>query len=181
VQPFAGAPPQYPLPPGQIPVIMGAPPGALPEKKNTLLYVVIGAAVLYGLYSIGTHNQNQNPGTAPTPQTQPGGQQPGGGGGGGSQAVVQAQQFTGHYAAANGYIQISQGEWLNGSNVPLAAAELGCVQVDANGQNLTQNQATLPGPAQPGQTVAIPTFQLGAEAQGVAKVNCAITAVAAAN
>ena len=79
-QPFTGMPPQFPPPQGQIPIIMGAPPGAQPAKNNTLLYVVIAAAVLYGLYYVGTHDQNQTPGGTPAGQTQPG---PGGGGGGG--------------------------------------------------------------------------------------------------
>ena len=161
---------------------MGAPPGAMPAKNNTLLYVVIAAAVLYGLYYIGTHDQNQTPGPTPAPQTQPG-QQPGGGGGGNqNQAIVAAQQFTeGSYNAVNGQIQVTQGQWLNGSNVPLAAAMLGCEQMDANGQNLTQDQVTLTGPAAPGATVTLPTFSIGAAAQGAAKVNCKITAVETEN
>ena len=182
-QPFAGMPPQYP-PPGQIPVIMGAPPGAQPAKNNTLLYLVVGAAVLYGLYYIGTHDQNQTPGPTPTTQTQPGPGPGGGGGGGGNQnqAIVAAQQFTeGGYNAVNGQIQVTQGQWINGSNIPLAAAQLGCEQMDANGQNLTQDQVTLTGPAPPGGTVTLPTFSIGAEAQGAAKVNCKITAVETEN
>ncbi|MGD0347179.1 MAG: hypothetical protein ABSA85_10510 [Terracidiphilus sp.] len=167
MQPFAGTPPQYP-PPGQIPVIMGAPPGAQPANKNTLLYVIIAAAALYGLYYIGTHNQT--PGTTPAPQTQPGGQ------GGGNQAVIAAQKFTGSYNAVNGQIQVSQGQWINGSQIAIAAVKLGCTQLDGNGQTLTQDPpVTLTGPAPPGGTVSLPTFSIGAEAQGAAKVNCQIT------
>jgi len=193
VQPFAGMPPQYPpLPPVQPftgvppqyppPVIMGAPPGAQPATKNPLMWLV-AAGVIFGLWYIGTHDQNnQNPGTTPTPQTQPG-QQPGGGGGGNqNQAIIAAQQFTeGSYNAVNGQIQVTQGQWLNGSNVALAAAELGCEQMDANGQNLAQDQVTLTGPAAPGATVTLPTFSIGAAAQGAAKVNCKITAVETQN
>jgi hypothetical protein len=161
---------------------MGAPPVAPPANKNTLLYVVIAAAALYGLYYLGTRNQNQTPGTAP--QTQPG-QQPGGGGGGGgnqNQAIIAAQQFTeGGYNNVNGQIQVTQGQWLNGSNIPLAAAMLGCEQEDANGQNLAHDQVTLTGPAAPGATVTLPTFSIGATAQGAAKVDCAITAVETTN
>jgi len=173
VQPFAGTPPQYPPPQGQIPVIMGAPPGAEPAKKNTLLYVIIAAAVLYFFYYRGTHDQTPDT----TPQTQPGG-----GGGGGDQAVIAAQKFTGSYNAVNGQIQVTQGQWINGSNVALAAVKLGCEQLDANGQALTQDPPiTLTGPAPPGTTVTLPTFTIGAEAQGAAKVNCAITAVETEN
>jgi hypothetical protein len=161
---------------------MGAPPGAPPANKNTMMYLVLGAVALYGLYYVGTHDQAQNP-PAPTTQTQPGqpGQQPGGQGNQ-DQAVVAAQKFTeAGYNASNGQIQVTQGQWLNGSNIALAAAMLGCEQMDANGQNLAQNQVTLTGPAQPGQTVDLPTFTIGAEAQGAAKVNCKITAVETTN
>jgi hypothetical protein len=163
---------------------MGVPPGA---KNNTVLYVVLAALAIGGIYYY--HNQNPTPAPTPTPtptqQPQPG---PGGGGGGGGggnpneAAVVAAQKFTeGGYNAVNGQIQVTQGQWLNGSNVPLAAAELGCEQMDANGQNLTQDQVTLPGPAAPGATVNLQTFSIGAEAQGAAKVNCKITAVETQN
>jgi hypothetical protein len=181
-QPFAGMPPQYPPP-----IIMGAPPGAPPAGKNPLVWLV-AAGLIFGLWYIGTHDSNnQNPGTTPTPQTQPGQQPAGGGGGGGGggnqdQAVVAAQKFTeGSYNAVNGQIQVLQGQWLNGSNVALQAAQLGCEQMDANGQNLTQDSVTLPGPAQPGQTVALATFSIGTAAQGAAKVNCKITAVETVN
>jgi hypothetical protein len=160
---------------------MGAPPGAPAANNNkTLLYVVIAAAVLYFFYYKGTHDQT--PGTTPAPQTQPG-QQPGGGGqGGANQAIVAAQQFNhGGYNAVNGQIQVTQGQWLNGSNIPLAAAMLGCEQMDANGQNTAQDQVTLTGPAPPGGGVNLPTFSIGAEAQGTTQVNCKITAVETEN
>lgn len=176
-QPFAGMPPQYPPSQTPMPVIMGAPPAA-PAGNKTAVYVVLAAAILYGFYYIGTHDQNQNQGTAPAGQTQPAPPGPGGN----NQAIVAQQQFLNpSYNAVNGYIQVSQAQWMNGSNVALAAAGLGCEQLDANGQGLAQNQATLTGPAQPGQTVAVPTFQLGAVVQGAAKVNCTITAVTPAN
>jgi hypothetical protein len=165
---------------------MGAPPGAPAAGKNPLLWLV-GAGVIFGLWYIGTHDKdnNQNPGTTPPAQTQPG---PGGGGGGGggggnqNQAIIAAQKFTeGGYNAVNGQIQVTQGQWINGSNIPLAAAQLGCDQMDANGQDLTQDQVTLTGPAPAGGTVTLPTFSIGAEAQGAAKVNCKITAVETQN
>jgi hypothetical protein len=192
VQPISGMPPQFPPPPGQpfsgmppqfpSPIIMGAPPGAQPASKNPLTWLVV-AGVIFGLWYIGTHDKNnQNPGTTPTPQTQPGG---GGGGGGGNQnqAIIAAQKFTeGGYNAVNGQIQVTQGQWINGSNVALAAAQLGCEQLDANGQNIAQNPpVTLTGPAPAGGTVTLPTFSIGAVAQGAAKVNCKITAVETEN
>jgi hypothetical protein len=176
-QPFAGMPPQFPAPPpGQFPVIMGAPPAA-PASKNPLIWL-IGAGVIFGLWYIGSHDQAQNP-PATAPQTQPG--QPGGQGNQ-NQAIIAAQKFSeGGYNADNGQIQVTQGQWLNGSNVALAAAMLGCEQMDANGQNLAQDQVTLTGPAAPGATVTLPTFSIGAVAQGAAKVSCKITAVETEN
>jgi len=166
---------------------MGPPPTAPAANKNTLMYVVLGAAVLYGLYYLGTHDQAQNPPT-PAPQTQPG-QQPAqppapqpGAPGDPNQALVAQQQFTeGAYNGVNGQIQVTQGQWINGSTVALASAMLGCEQMDANGQNLAQDQVTLTGPAAPGATVNLATFSIGAEAQGAAKVNCKITAVTTEN
>ena len=163
--------PQYPPPPGQIPIIMGVPPMAPPKSRNTLLWLVIVCAVVYGLYYMGKHDQNQ--------QTQSGtnhkqlSEQ--------DQAILQAQQFTGNYDSVNGYIQISQGLWRNGSNIALQSAKLRCEQVSASGQSLMQNQTTLNGPAGPGQTISFPVFQIGAVAQGVSKVNCDIVDFDAAN
>jgi len=158
---------------------MGAPPGAQPANSNTLMYVIVAAAIAFGIYY---YNQNQTP--AANPQTQPGqqpGQQPAGGGGGGgggggsSQQVIAAQKFSGSYSASNGQIQVSQGQWTNGSNVAVQAVKLGCEQEDANGQGLGQDTVTLTGPAPPGGTVTLPTFSIGAEDQGAAKVDCQIT------
>jgi hypothetical protein len=181
--------------------MMGQPPVAPAANNNNILYVVLAAAALFGLYYV--HNQGQNPGTAPAPQTQPGnpaqqpanpGQQPEnpaqqpenpgkkqGVQWNQNQAILQVQQFTGSYNAVNGYIQVSQGQWHNGSNIALAAARLQCTQKSAAGQALTQIQTTLVGPAQPEQTVAVPAFMLGAEAQGAQKVDCAFLAVVTEN
>jgi hypothetical protein len=181
--------------------VMTMPPAA-PAKGNRWLWIVIVAgAVLYGLYYIGTHDQKQNPSPAPTPQTQPGtptpqGQpgpqaqpgtpapqaQPGAPApGGANQALVAQQQFAGRWDGVSGYIQISQAQWKNGSNVTIQTATLECVQYAASGQTITQNQTTLNGPSQPGQTITIPTFQMGAMAQGLAKVQCGIVGVTPAN
>jgi len=135
--------------------------------------------------------QAQNPG-APGPQAQPGafpqpqpgypGQQPGypqqpGGQGNPNQALVQAQQFAGRWDNVNGTIQVSQAQWRNGANVSLQAATLECGQFAQTGQMITHMQTTLNGPAQPGQTVTFPTFQMGQLVQGVAKVQCGIVGV----
>jgi hypothetical protein len=65
--------------------------------------------------------------------------------------------------------------------VTIQAVTLQCVQLSAAGQTLTQNQTVLNGPAQPGQIITFPAFSIGAEAQGVTKVNCGIVAVKMAN
>jgi len=129
------------------------------------------------------------PGQQPTgyPQQQPGGypgQQPGqqpGGQGGANQALVQAQQFAWKGQPSNGQIQITQAEWRNGSNVTIQAAQLECIQYGANNQPLSQLTKVLNGPVQPGQTINIQPFTLGAEAQGAANMKCGIVAVQPAN
>ena len=125
------------------------------------------------------------PGQQPTgyPQQQPGGypgQQPGGQGGA-NQALVQAQQFAWKGQPSNGQIQITQAEWRNGSNVTIQAAQLECIQYGANNQPLSQLTKVLNGPVQPGQTINIQPFTLGAEAQGAANMKCGIVAVQPAN
>ena len=129
------------------------------------------------------------PGQQPTqqpggyPGRQPGqqpGQQPGGQGGA-NQALVQAQQFAWKGQPSNGQIQITQAEWRNGSNVIIQAAELECIQYGTNNQPLSQLTTVLKGPVQPGQTINIQPFTMGAEAQGVTNVKCGIVAVQAAN
>ena len=127
-----------------------------------------------------------NPGQQPggNPGQQPGGnpgQQPGGGQGNQNQALVQAQQFAWKGQPSNGQIQITQAQWRNGSNVTIQAAELECIQYGANNQPLSQLTTVLKGPVQPGQTITIQPFTLGAEAQGVANMKCGIVAVQAAN
>jgi hypothetical protein len=199
VQPFAGMPAQYappdaPIPfiagasasaptvspsrmpfltPGQVPMSVDVAPPA-PAMKSRLWWLVI-LVVAAGVYLYYTRTQAQQ-GTTPAQQTQPGGS-----GGNQDQAVIAAQQFTGGFNYVNGQIQLTNGRWVNGSNIPLAAATLGCGQLDANGQNLEQDQVMLNGPAQPGQTVTLPTFMIGAMVQGATEVRCKITAVEPAN
>jgi hypothetical protein len=145
----------------------------------------------------GGYPRQQQPGGYPGqqpggyPQQQPGqqpggypGQQPGQQPGGQpttNQALVQAQQFAWKGQPNNGQIQITQAEWRNSSNATIQAAELGCIQYGANKQVLSELTYVLKGPVGPGQTINVPPFTLGAEAQGVASMQCAIVAVQAAN
>jgi hypothetical protein len=177
--PPAQAPANPPLPqepvPGQQPGPFPGQPGANPAQEP-------------GGYPA------QQPGGYPTqqpggyPAQQPGGypgqqpaQQPGGGGNQNQQAVARAQQFSGRPMVTNGTVEIAQAQWKNGSNVTVLAARLECVQVSATGQNLTQFQTVLNGPLPPGQIMTFPTFPIGAEAQGAAKVNCGIVQVQTQN
>lgn len=178
---------------------MAVPPTAPPKGNHWLWIVIIGGALAYGGYYYNQHNQQQTPGQAPAPEAQPGtptpqGQpgpqaqtpgpepQPGAQApGGDNQALVQAQQFAGRFESQNGYIEILQAQWRNGANVAIQSAALECVQVTQTGQTISQMQTTLNGPAQPGQTIVFPTFQMGAVAQGVAKVNCGIVGVTPVN
>jgi hypothetical protein len=114
---------------------------------------------------------------APAPQAQPGAP----GQGGANQALVAQQHFAGRWDPVNGYVQISQAQWQNGSNVAMQSATLQCIQYDPNGQTITQQQITLRGPVQPGQTYTFPTFQMGQLAQGLAKVQCGIISVTPVN
>jgi zinc ribbon protein len=156
--------------PGQQPGNPGQQPGGYPGQQPT-------------------GYPGQQPGGYPgqQPGQQPGGypgQQPGqqpGGQGGANQALVQAQQFAWKGQPANGQIQITQAEWRNGANVAIQSATLMCIQYGANNQPLSQLTYTLNGPVQPGQTVNIQPFTLGAEAQGVANMKCGIVAVQPAN
>jgi hypothetical protein len=125
---------------------------------------VIGAGVIFGLWYIGTHDNNPTPGTTP------------GGGGGASQAVVAAQKFSGSFNETNGQVEVTQGKWENGSTVTVASITLLCAQLDANGQSLAQSTKNVTGPTPPGAVNPLPTFSIGAVAQGVAKAGCTITA-----
>ncbi len=214
-QPYPAMPPQYPPqypPPGPIPV-MAMPPAAPAKSSKWIWIAIIVAAVLYGLYYIGTHDQQQNPAPAPAPQTQPGTPtpqaqpgaptpqaqpgaptpqappttptpqaQPGAPGqGGNNQALVAQQQLTCRWKAQNGSIEITQAQWKNGSAVTIQTAIMETQQVSAAGQIIAQNQSTLNGPVQPGQTVTLSSISMGATAQGVTQVNCGIVGVTPAN
>ena len=119
----------------------------------------------------------QAPPTTPTPQAQPGAP----GQGGNNQALVAQQQLTCRWKAQNGSIEITQAQWKNGSAVTIQTAIMETQQVSAAGQIIAQNQSTLNGPVQPGQTVTLSSISMGATAQGVTQVNCGIVGVTPAN
>jgi hypothetical protein len=108
------------------------------------------------------------------PQAQPGGPQ---GPGTNNQALVQEQEFDWKGQPQNGYVEITQSEWKNNSNVTMQSATLLCAQLTAQNQVMATNQVTLNGPLPPGQAMTFPAFQIGQLAQGVSNVKCAIVAV----
>ena len=184
------------------------PPSApVTGTKNGMMWIA-ALAVAAGGYYYYTHYMRPQPQADQTPpaQTQPGnpgqqpgaypGQQPGaypgqqpaanpgqqpGGQGGGNQSLVQAQQFAWKGQPQNGSLQITQAEWRNGANVTIQSATLECMQYASTRQPISPLETTLNGPVQPGQTVNIQPFVMGALAQNTANVQCAIVAVRAAN
>ena len=146
VQPFAGVPPQHSPAPVPIPIMMPSP---APAKGSSLKWIVLVLVVVAGgLYYNHNRNHQQH------------------------QALAQAQQFIGNWDNVNGFVQISQGQWRNGSNVIIQSATLECAQIAQGGQTISSFDTKLNGPAQPGQTVIFSPFQVGQMAQGVSKLQC---------
>ncbi len=204
------APPPYGMPgqmgaPGQIPVVLGAPPAPAKKGGGWIWGLLIVAAVLYGLYYIGSHNPppgqggTQPAGTAPqpgiAPSATPVAQNPGAapgpaapvqpndpGPGGPNEALVQMQSFAGSWRAANGYVEIYNAKWTNRSNVNLSAAVLECDQYAQNGEVLSQQRANLTGENHAGGSwVPNNSFTMGQIVQGLNNVNCGIVGVTPAS
>jgi hypothetical protein len=169
-------------------------PPADGAKKNNMLWLAVAvAAAAGGWYYYHKPPPTPTPAPAPTTQTQPttppGGAppgpatpaQPGGPGPGGpNAALVQQQQWSSQEQPANGYVQVQNGKWTNGSTVAMASAVLECDQYDANQTVLAQNQATLTPNTPPlaaGSSVTLNAFNMGQVVQNVNSVNCGIVAV----
>ncbi|MGB8030279.1 MAG: hypothetical protein WCF30_11510, partial [Terracidiphilus sp.] len=107
--------------------------------------------------------------------------QPGGPGPGGpNAALVQQQQWSSQEQPANGYVQVQNGKWTNGSNVNIQSAVLECDQYDANQAVLAQNQINLTmsnPPLAPEGYATYGPFNAGQIVQNVNSVNCGIVAV----
>ena len=197
-QGYAAPPPQgYGAPPsstpyvvpGQAPIPVVMPP-ADGAKKNNMLWLAVAVAAAAG----GWYYYHKPPTPTPAPQTQnppvqPGGAppqpatpaQPGGPGPGGpNAALVQQQQWSSQEQPANGYVQVQNGKWVNGSQVPITTAVLECDQYDANQTVLAQNQTNLTlsnPPLAPGGNATFNNFNAGQIVQNVNSVNCGIVAV----
>ncbi len=162
--------PQYYPAPGQIPIIM---PQAVPRHHGGIWWVIIIAAVLFGLWWIGTHDQqSQQPGTAP-----PGGAQPGGP----NAAVIAQQVYTTQWSVVNGDVQLSNQKWVNQSNVSIQSADLECDQYDQSGSDLAQKHVQLTdqtgAAVKDGETEEFGNLDIGPAVQGLTKVNCGIVGV----
>jgi hypothetical protein len=169
------------------------PPEA-PAKKSGMMWlgIIVVAAAGYYYYTHTMQPQTQpagnppqtQPGVAPPGQQPPGGypaQQPGGPAqGGNNAALVQMQAFTFQASEVNGQVQISGGQWTNHSNVAIQSASLECVQIGANGAQLSQEQITLTGPSgpvAPQSTINFDPFSAGDVVQGATRANCGIVSV----
>jgi hypothetical protein len=178
-QPVAPYPQFYPAA-GQIPIV--TIPQEVPKHHGWIWGVIIVAGILYGLYYIGSHDQQnqpqgqsptQQPGTAPPPA----GAQPGGP----NAALLKQQVLTLQWRVANGDVQLYNQKWDNRSNVAIVAASAECDQLDQNGSVLLKKPIDLEDqtdPAlQPGYTKEFDDLDIGPAVQGVSNVNCGIVAV----
>jgi hypothetical protein len=158
-----------------------AMPQEVPKHHGWIWGVIIVCGILYGLYYIGEHDQQnqpqgqnptQQPGTAP----QPAGTQPGGP----NAALLRQQVFTSQWRVANGDVQLYNQKWDNRSTVTIVSASAVCYQLDQNGSVLTQKPVDLQDqtdPAlQPGYTKEFDDLDIGPAVQGVSNVNCGIVA-----
>ncbi|HEY5212882.1 MAG TPA: zinc ribbon domain-containing protein [Acidobacteriaceae bacterium] len=197
-QGYAASPPPGYGAPGPIPV-MGVPPPAEP-KKNNMMWAVIAIAAAAGGWYYYHNQQTQTPANNPPAPiagpTQPGGGAPGGGGapvqpaapvqpggpgpGGANAALVQAQQWSSQEEPANGFVQVQNGKWVNGSNVSIQTAVLECDQYNAAQAVIAQNQTNLTlsnPPLVAGNNATFSSFNAGQIATGVNTVNCGIVSV----
>jgi hypothetical protein len=171
VPPVAPYPQFYPAA-GQIPVV--AMPQAAPRRHGWIWWLIIIAAVLFGLWWIGTHDQqSQQPGTAPRPAVaQPAGP---------NAALVKQQVFTSQWRLLNADVQIYNQKWDNQSNVAIKLADLECDQYDQHSSLLAQKHIPLTedkdGELKPGYYETFNDLDIGPVAQGMTSVNCAIVDV----
>lgn len=175
--PAAGYPPYYP-PPGQIPIM--AMPQEVPKHHGGMWWVIIIAAVLFGLWWIGTHdNPNPPAGTTPPAGATP---PPGGAPPAGPNASIVAQQvYTTQWNVVNGDVHLSNQKWVNNSNVSIQSADMECDQYDQTGADLAQKHVQLTdqtgAAVKAGETEEFSDLDIGAAVTGLTKLNCGIVGV----
>jgi hypothetical protein len=170
--PPAAAYPQYYPPPGQIP-IMAAPP-EVPKHHGAAWWVVIIGGVLFGLWYIGTHDQQSQ--QAPSPP--PGGAPPATGP---NAAIIAQQTYTTQWNVVNGDVHLSNQQWVNNSNTTIQSADVECDQYDQAGADQAQKHVDLTdqtgAAVKPGTTEQFGDLDIGAAVTGLTKVNCGVVGV----
>jgi hypothetical protein len=151
-----------------------AMPQEVPKHHGGAWWVIIIAAVLFGLWWIGTHDQ---PNTTPTPTPAPGGAPPAGP----NASVIAQQAYTTQWNVVNGDVHLSNQKWVNQSNATIQSADLECDQYDQSGSDLAQKHVQLTdqtgAAVKPGDTEQFSDLDIGAAVQGLTKVNCGIVGV----
>ena len=176
VQP--GAPVQY-VPAGAVPVAVPVPAPAAKKSGGmlgTVIVIVIAAGIGYYYYNKSHGGANPSATTPPASQPAAPGGQPGSGGSGNA-ALVKQQTFNAHWQQENGMLVLTTATWANNSNVNLSTAVVQCEQYDASGTDLSQYRVNLDGPVNAGTTGNFSNIQIGAVANGMAKVDCDIVHV----
>jgi hypothetical protein len=172
VAPPAAPYPQYYAPQGQIP-IMAAPP-EVPKHHGAAWWLVIIAGILFGLWYIGTHDQQSQ--QAPTPP--PGGAPPATGP---NAAIIAQQSYTTNWNVINGDLHLSNQQWVNNSQTTIQSADLECDQYDQAGTDQAQKHVDLTdqtgAAVKPGTTEQFGDLDIGAAVTGLTKVNCGIVGV----
>ena len=145
--------------------------------------VVVIAALAAGGYYWYTHIRPKPPAPAPPAPApappNPAPPAPGGGGGApqppGAAALGKLQSFNANWNQVNGFVQITNGKWVNNATVAVQSATLECDQYDSGGNLLDEMKTTLNGPVQPSGTATYNPFNMGAVAANLSKVTCEIT------
>ena len=136
--------------------------------------MVIIAGVLFGLWYIGTHDQQSQ--QAPTPP--PGGAPPATGP---NAAIIAQQAYTTNWNVVNGDLHLSNQQWVNNSQTTIQSADLECDQYDQTGADLAQKHVDLTdqtgAAVKPGTTEQFGDLDLGPAVTGLTKVNCGIVGV----
>lgn len=165
--PAAPYPPYYPAP-GQIPIM--AMPQEVPKHHGGAWWAIIIAAVIFGLWWIGTHDN-------PNPTPPPGGAPPAGP----NAAIIAQQIYTTQWSVVNGDVQLTNQQWVNQSTVSIQSADMECDQYNQSGSDLAQKHVQLTdqtgAAVKAGETEQFGNLDIGAAVQGLTKVNCGIVGV----
>ena len=164
--------PQYYPAPGQIPIMV--PPQEVPKHHGYAWWIVIIAGVLFGLWYIGTHDQQSQQ----TPTPPPGGAPPATGP---NAAIIAQQAYTTNWNVINGDLHLSNQQWVNNSQTTIQSADLECDQYDQTGADQAQKHVDLTdqtgAAVKPGTTEQFGDLDIGAAVTNLTKVNCGIVGV----